>query len=212
VTERVHTFRGYRTPSGQLVPSVTTCLEVAGLTDLSMVPPTVLEELRLLGTAVHRACELRDRERLNRRSLTPAVAARLEQYERFLVNTGFVPVHIEHRMLDERLGLAGMLDRTGYFQDDDPALGTDLALVDLKSSLFPSVGPQLAGYATLLGKPAIPRYALVLTADNYLLVPYTDRTDFACFQAALAVTHWKLARGMIRLTSVDTEQKESQYA
>ncbi|WP_042299090.1 hypothetical protein [Paraburkholderia kururiensis] len=188
--EPTHTYR----LDGRIVPSVTRLLDSARLIDLSGIPPETLERKRLIGSAVHKACELDDLGVLDESSIAPVIEPYFSAYRKFKRETGFVPLLIEHRVAHPALGYAGTLDRTGLVLDVPEQ-------IDLKttSALSPAVGVQTAAYeAALYSDPSydgprnLGRKALQLRNDGtYRLETYKDPRDFAVFAALATVYHWK---------------------
>lgn len=169
---------------GKPVPSVTQVLDP--FVDLSRIPADVLERKRQIGTAVHAAIDLDCQGELDEESIAPAWACYFAGWRKFKAESGF---QIEASELQQYspLGYAGTLDLLGH-------LPKHRALIDTKctTSLYPTVGPQTAGYAQAIKEPKIARYALLLTPDGrYNLEPLPDRNDFAVFNAALTIYHWR---------------------
>ena len=168
--------------AGQLVPSVTQVLRP--LSDLDAVDPDVLRRAQAFGTAVHLACELDDQGILNERALDPALAPYLAGWREFMREHGCQWDGIELRVIHKTMRYAGTLDRRG-------TVGGHLSYVDIKSgsSLYPSVGPQLAAYAAAdCGVPgARRRYAVRLFPDGYELKEYTSRSDWPVFASLITL-------------------------
>lgn len=171
------------------VPSVTQILQP--VSDFSMVKPEVLEYKRQLGTAVHLATELYDKDDLDFGSLDTTVEAYLAGWILFRQETGFEVEKIEQRVFHPSLFYAGTLDRTGI-------LFGDSAVLDVKTSasLMPAVGMQLAAYQEALAagpektKPK-KRFAVQLKPDGkYSLKEYDDPADWATFLSLKTVMAW----------------------
>lgn len=184
--------------NGQPVPSVTQVLEP--LTDYSHVPPAVLAHAQAIGTAVHRACELFDRDDLVMDSLDPRILGYLAAWQRFKSETGFVVEAAELRLASDVYRVAGTLDRVGLLRG---VLGKPRAILEIKTTadFMPSFGPQLAGYWQLWRESkrlatsqllATRRYAVQLREDGtYRLQRYADHADFSVFTACLTLFHWR---------------------
>ncbi len=178
--------------AGKRLPSVTQLLKP--LIDYSMIAADVLERARQLGQAVHRTTELYDNNDLDEDSLSEELRPYLDAWKRFRVDTGFVPITIEHRMSHPTLGYAGTSDRTGEVKGR-------VAVVDIKKmlTLGPAIGPQLAAYQEAHrkeGLDVLDRYALGLRADGtYRLQLYTDPVDWQCFLAHLTIHNWRNKHG-----------------
>src|ERR1700752_2641687 len=82
---------------GRAIPSVTQVLALSGITDVSKIPPHILERAATLGTAAHVACELLDQDDLDIDSVDPQITGYVLAYQKFRAERGFVPDLIEHR-------------------------------------------------------------------------------------------------------------------
>lgn len=177
-----HTYRY----NGALVPSVTQIL--APLTDLSMIPPAVLERKRNIGTWVHEAIELDLADNLDEDSIEDDWRGYFNGWRKFQAESGFVMLDNEAKVYSKKYGFAGTLDLYGSL----PL--ADRALIDTKcvATLYPSVGPQTAAYAEAHGVPKAKRFALQLKPDGkYELHPCTGRNDLNVFLAALTLFNWR---------------------
>ena len=184
-------------------PSVTEILALAGFSDLSMIPPHILEAARVRGVAVHSWIESATSDSLSVRwmSRPPLIEGYVSAWERWKVESGFVMEKAEQVVISDRWKFAGTYDALGI-------LDGRWALVDYKAvcALYPSVGPQLAGYelALDLSEP-VDRYALLLKPNGkYDQVRCKDRSDKNTFLAANIVAHWKLTH---KLASLDEIRK-----
>lgn len=182
--EQDHTY----TYDGALVPNVTSILDP--ISELDGIPRSVLEEAAARGTAVHRAVELHLLGDLDESSLHPDVAVRFHQFLRFVRETGFRSEFSEQRVFCEKYKYAGTLDLVGR-------LARRRAMVDIKatSALPRTAGPQTAAYEHAfrprVGGREMPRYALQLLPDRYVLHPLEDARDFRVFLACLTVHNWR---------------------
>lgn len=171
--------------NGAVVPSVTQIL--TPLTDLSFVDPDVLRRAQDFGTAVHYACELHDTGRLDEDALDPELAPYLNGWRRFYAEHACVWDLVESRVYHPTLRYAGTLDRRGNV-DGHPSI------VDIKSgtSLYPSVGPQLAAYthASSPTPAAYRRYAVRLFPDGYELKQYTSALDWPAFASLITLRNF----------------------
>lgn len=162
------------------------------LTEASIIDPRwYTEEARIRGTAVHKACELLDRDDLIFESLHPQIRPYVEAYLKFKQETGFIAELIEHRVYNETYFYAGTLDRTGW-------IGKERILLDLKSgAIEPWAALQLSGYQGCL-KPRYARMALPLTDSGKYGRPieFKDPNDFNVFLNAVGVAHWKRNHNM----------------
>lgn len=167
--------------------SVTQALTEANIIDTRWYT----EEARIRGTAVHKACELLDRDDLVFDSLHPIIRPYVEAYQQFKIDTGFVPDLIEHQVYNEDYFYAGTLDRDGH-------IGKELVLLDLKTGdPEPWAALQLAGYDGCF-KRRRTRMALPLrnTGKYGRPVEYKDPNDFKVFLNAVGVAHWKRNHNM----------------
>lgn len=183
-----HTY----TKDGLVVPNVTSILNP--LVDLSKVPKAILEYKRQLGQAVHIATELDDKGLLDEASVSKEILPYLMAWRKFIDDTRFEPIEIEHRIFSKRHWYAGTLDRVGYFDG--------LSLIDIKTTVImePVAGPQTAAYSEAYNyrrKNKIRgRYAVQLDADGtYQLHEYTDKTDFSVFLSCLCLHNWRTKHG-----------------
>ena len=179
------------TVDGRRVPSVTQVLELAGLVDKRWFTDFARDR----GTYVHQLLELHDTGDLDEASIDPQLAPYLDAWTAACRDLGARWSHVEHRMADATLGVAGTLDRFGV-------LAGKPTIADIKTGAAEDyIGIQLAGYAYLaeltgLAPSArrVRRVGVFLKSDgSYRLVEYADRTDLDVFRAALTVAHWRLA-------------------
>lgn len=171
---------------GVCVPSNTEILAMAGLVDLRWYT----EDGKERGKAVHLACQLLDEDTLDRATVDPQVAGFFKGYERFKLESGFVPdlIEVPYYNYPHRFGTT--IDRTGTL----PKRGE--VLLEIKSGgLEDWAGIQLALQNECLPK-RLPRFALQLSADGtYKLKEFTDPNDRNVALAACAVVHWKRNHG-----------------
>lgn len=169
----VYEYKGVR------CPSVTQVLEQ--LQYLQGIPWATLEEARERGTHVHQACHLYNQGELDEESVNPALAAYLNQYKRFLSDSGFIVTASELLVYNETMRYAGQLDFTGNFR------GTSW-LVDIKSGVVPStVGAQCAAYQAAMPIKERPkkRACLQLSPTDYKFIEQKEYGDFSLFTSAL---------------------------
>lgn len=174
--------------NGTKVPGVTGIL--SPLIDLSFVNGDVLAAAQDFGTAVHLACELHDMGKLDIAALDLELAPYLDGWVQFCEDHHCAWEGIEERLYHPTMRYAGTLDRRGMVDGRQ-------AVVDIKSgtSLFASVGPQLAAYAHGIaaehGKPAMGtayrRFAVRLYPGGYELKEYTSPADWAVFASLITL-------------------------
>jgi hypothetical protein len=168
---------------GRVVPSVTQILGM--LNDFSSVPPEKLARAADFGRNVHAAIDLDNQGALDEEALDPALLPYLNQWRRFLEETGFVVTSSEQRIYHKRLHYAGTLDVAGVWQNTS-------WLLDVKTGWVPkSVGPQLAAYQQALPTPPKRRLCVQLTEERYNLHECKGPTDFSIFQSCLNVFNFK---------------------
>jgi len=170
---------------GTMVPNVTRVLKP--LTDLSLIPPLVLERARQEGEAIHGMVKLYSRADLDEDRLPDWLRPRLSAYKCFLQETGFTVLASEERVYHPFLRYAGTLDLRGRLCEAQ-------AVIDIKRSLFSKwvIGLQTAAYQHAANE-ALPselwvrdRYALQLSGNGgYKLEPFRNPNDASRFIAEL---------------------------
>lgn len=176
------------------VPSVTQIMKNAGIIDDRFYN----EEARIRGSAVHLATQYLDEGDLDWDSLDDLIVPYVKAYQKFKLDSGFVPEFIEKRIYHKAkpgmavcIDYAGTLDRAGIFADFLPQKRCDLirdkyAVIDLKTGSIPEwAGIQLAAYALGL-LPKMPRrFALLLKKDGkYKLQEFKKSSDYGAFYGA----------------------------
>lgn len=183
--EEEHVYR-YQ---GRVVPGITRLMEPIHSYD--GVPDWVLERKAELGSLVHLACELYDKDDLDEETLSPALAPYLEAWKSFRkAHTGRMHA-VEPKLFHHGMGYAGQPDR--WMQID-----TEYDVLEIKttSQLFNAVGVQLAAQERLLeaaqpGHRRGKRFAIQLKADGrYTLREYKDPHDWPTFIALLTTHNW----------------------
>lgn len=178
------------TVNGRAVPSVTTVLSI--LQDFGAVPAEVLARAAEFGTHVHQAVHMSNEGTLDEASLDPALAPYLEQWRRFLTETGAIVIQSELRVFHRGLRYAGTVDSIAEWRGSR-------CVIDVKTGEVPrTVGPQTAAYAMAYqssecGPMPRRRYCVQLTADTYKVHPLTDPADWSLFQSCLNVWRFKNA-------------------
>ena len=181
--------------NGEVVPNVTRLLQEFALCDLSRVPKDRLEYKRVLGTAVHVACDYLDNGILDEESLHDEIIPYVKAYKKFREITGFEPSHTELRMYSKKWRFAGTLDKQGLFEYGGREIES---IIDLKCvwEMYPSTGPQTEGYKILFEenhKTKIKgRFGLQLKpSGNYEVIPFGDKTDNTTFLSCLHLHYWR---------------------
>lgn len=176
------------TLGGRHLPSVTQVLDVLALYE--GVSLEVLRRAQEFGTHVHLATELDDRGVLDLDALDPALLPYLRAWRKFRRDSGFAIAAIEERVVHERHGYAGTLDRRGVYKRRP-------TIVDIKTCLAPrSVGAQVAAYDAALramrGESiAYQRLCVELRPNDYRVHQLRDPADWPLFLSCLNVTLWK---------------------
>lgn len=190
-----HTY----TLDGEKLPSVTTIIKPISH-DFSMVDPEILEAKRLLGTAVHLACEADDENDLDDEATDPRVMGYVNGWRKFKEDTKAVILKNEFPMHHPALRFAGMIDR---FSEITVASGRNPWAIDIKiaDSPHPVFGVQTAGYVLLLdcvdgcqliGMARNRRASVHLRPDaTYRMKTYTNPNDEVAFRACLSIYRWK---------------------
>jgi hypothetical protein len=195
------------TVDGEVWPSVTQLLTENRLHDLSRVPDERLEYKRILGTRVHAAAVLLENRTLDETHFNesfPDCIPYLNAYRKFREIEPFESVvNGQMRLFSKKWRFHGESDFIGIHSEK---YAGHLCVIDYKCTwgMYPSVGPQTAGYEILnienakeLGIPnelikrKVLRFALILKAtENYDLIPLTDVNDKQDFLACLWL-HWQ---------------------
>lgn len=173
--ESTHTYR----VNGVKFTSVTQALSIV---DTRWKEPYYL----MRGKYFHRAAELYDLEELDESTVDPAIAPYLSAYKVFLMDTGFIPRLIEHRIIDEGLRLAGTLDRAGYLNGKE-------SIIDLKTGTPNPVDDlQGAAYWRMYGNPGAKFFDLYLKADGGYRLRELEkpRLHWPTFAAILTTYRW----------------------
>lgn len=184
------------TVDGRVLPSVTQVLELAGLVDKSWFTDFGRDR----GHYAHQMLELDDLGDLDEASIDPQLVPYRSAYHACCAQGRAAWTHVEHRMADATVGVAGTADRIGQFADA-------LTIADIKTG-HPEdyIAIQLGGYAYLAELTgAIPsakrvkRIGIFIRSDgSYRVIEYADRSDLDVFRAALTVAQWRLAHPRTR--------------
>jgi hypothetical protein len=192
--EATHTY----TVDGVVVPGVTTVLGAVGIPDLSMVPKELLERSSAFGTAVHRACELDDKDDLDETDLDEALRAPLEQWRQIrdsLVGKyGKPEKELIEVPLYSALGFAGKPDNVWCYPSKSL-----LITIDKKTGITSQAGPQTAAYEKLAEELFGIKFRKKLRFACHLLygkelgklVEFKQATDWNVFLSALNIHKYK---------------------
>ncbi len=179
------------------MPNVTSI--IGDLTDLSMVPPDVLEVARQKGNAAHKLVELDAKGDLDEAGLPEWMNPILAQWRAFVSQFGFKVIDSEKRVYHPTYRYAGTMDLYG-----ESNIGP--VYIDVKRSFMGgrAIGLQIAAYqaADIAGHKDDPheeklrrqalRFALRLKeGEPYRMQQYKDPNDFNVFTACLVRHQWK---------------------
>lgn len=179
---------------GEVWPSNTQLLKEFGLLDFSNVPPERLEYKRILGTRVHKACEILancqalDEDQI--RESMPEIIPYVNAYRKFREIHDFEPNFIEHRMVSRKWRFGTTLDQQGPFNGVE-------TMLEIKCSweIYKANGPQTAGQEIAFTENTgikIKRRVVLQLKENgsFELHECEDRADFNDFLACI-VLHWR---------------------
>lgn len=193
----------YRNISGLRVPSATQTLAFVGLVDFSRVAPDVLQRKRLIGIAVHAACEYIDspeKGELDWDTVDPAVVPFVIAYENFCSDMRFKAEVTEEASVFTAFGMqfGCRIDARGTLGDGIPAIverkcaykeeiswPLQLAAQELVS---PKLDPAKIKYKNYL------KLAVQLKKNGQYKIcgPYEKPTDQRHFLSALSLTWLKM--------------------
>lgn len=179
---------------GVVVPGITRLMEPIHSYD--GVPEWVLERKASLGSDVHLATELYDRNDLDEDTLHPELQPYLHAWKAFRKQHGGRIHAVEPKLYHVGMGYAGQPDR--WMELDTPY---DVVEIKTTSRLFNAVGVQLMAQQRLL-LSAVPtakagkRFAVQLREDGqFRMREYKDPHDWAYFVALLSVANFNLRFG-----------------
>lgn len=191
----------YRDDEGHRVLSVTQILQFAGLIDYSHIPLDILERKARIGTLVHEATEIYEKEgSLAGVEIPPECQPYVDAYMRFRDTGRFQVRMTEHQCIADVHGI-----RYGMKLDNEGLLDDAPTLLEKKctAEFHPAWGPQTAAYDRGIGRPqgyaTRRRVALHLKPDTYFqLHPLDEPSDFSTFVNAHSLAAWKINKGLIR--------------
>ena len=184
--------------NGVQVPGVNEVLNAVGASDFSKVPPTVLEAARKFGTAVHKACELWDKNDLAVDMLSAPLIPYLEAWKLFRKDhsVSYAPKEIEQKLFSKKWRFAGTLDRLPKL------VSGKITLVDIKTpaELYPAAELQLGAYELLCDEQGIKtqeRLVVHLTdAGTYKISLCKNRNDKLTFLSCLGYYNWLKSKNL----------------
>lgn len=174
---------------GVRMPSVTQILTETKIIDTRWYD----EQSAIRGSQVHKACLYLNQNDLDFDSLNDTIRPYVYGYQKFLTESGFMPMLTEQQIYNKTFSYCGTLDMTGILNDC-------LCLIDIKSGSIPRwAGLQTGGYLDALKSMGadvpVKRYALALKNDaTYSLKELDDRNDINVFRAAVALWRWQEAK------------------
>ena len=176
------------------IPSVTQIISSAGLSDFSKVNQDILKRSQSFGSAAHLACQLFDENRLDMKSLDPALEPRLEAWILFKRDFGITEFkEIEKQVYSTKYQYAGCLDRLTM-------VNNKLTIIEIKTTttMPKTTKLQLAGYLIAFNEgkkfneKIKNRIAVRLKGNgSYNTESYNDNIDISAFLGALALINWK---------------------
>ena len=151
-----------------------------------------IKELASIGTAIHRGMLfMLTGQGLNWDRLNPVLVAPLRQGEKWIQENKPTVIIAEKPLYSKRYGYAGTLD---LFCATNKTKKGHRMLIDIKSGMFDSAGPQTAAYEVLAReetgfKGIIDRFVLRLPKDGSEggMVALTDKTDLQYFLHKLTI-------------------------
>lgn len=190
----------YRNLKGMRVPSVTQTLAFVGLVDFSRVAPDVLQRKRLIGLAVHAACEFIDspeKGELDWDTVDPLAVPYVIAYENFCSEMGFKAEATEEASVCTVYGM-----QFGCRIDARGTLGSGIpVIVERKCAYKEEISWPLQLAAQELASPKLTgtyknylRIAVQLKKNGQYKVcgPYEKPTDQKHFLSALSLTWFKM--------------------
>lgn len=174
---------------GRKVPGITSLMEPIHSYD--GVPEWILERKAELGSCVHLATELHDRDDLDEATLSPELAPYLAAWKDFRKEHSGRIHAVEPKLFHASMGYAGQPDRCMQIDTE-----YDVLEIKTTSRLFNAVGVQLMAQTRLLeanapGMRIGKRFAIQLKDDGrYQLREYKDPHDWPTFISLLTTHNW----------------------
>lgn len=183
---------------GKPVPGVSEI--IAPAYDFDFADRAAMEVARDLGKKAHRAIELHEEGRLDMRNLAPELGGRVEQWERFKSDHGYLPEASEEKVASRRWQYCGTMDSRGIWL---PVHGREerAGLVDVKTGKpYPPHKLQTAGYKIAAVETGILpastlRATVYLEEDSYEVQFYDNPADEAAFSGLAMFAQWKRRYG-----------------
>lgn len=181
---------------GKPIPGANEIMQAEGLSvDFSAINPGLLENNRAFGSAIHRICELYDKNDLDMKSVSEYALPYLESWKKFLADNKVEIVENEKMVFNENYSFAGTLDRVikmngMYF------------VLDIKSGTgkYPVQTIVTAGYRfaynSLTGKSIKKSFILHLTATGPKMGLQEQPSNLGVFLAAAVLHNHKRRNGL----------------
>jgi hypothetical protein len=177
----------YTTDEGRTLPSVTDIIKSTGLIDDTWFT----DESRNRGSRVAQVTALDDLDILLEDTVEDEIRPYLDQWRRFLKESGWRVGSAERRVFSEVWGFAGTVDRIMLRN-----VPSGPAILDIKTGQpSPWHHIQTAAYSVAYSI-GTPRYALYLAPTKYSLLRHEDSDDIIIFRAALTLHRWKETQGL----------------
>ena len=181
------------TMQGRFYPSVTQIIKHFGMVDYSQIHPAILEASCNFGKVFHQTSAMLDHGTLG--FYDPLLEPWMQAYRMFLSDFGPEFLLIEEAMASRMWGFAGTPDRV-YAKDGK------IGVYDIKTgSDQEATAIQTAGYQVLIEEnhpefKVRERFSLILSPNNYKIIPYKEAIDINTFKSMVNVLKWKLRRGL----------------
>lgn len=181
---------------GEIIPGVSSI--TGPLKNMAGIPPKVLANARDRGHAVHRACELYDRGRLDVDSVDEIIVPYLAAWCQFMADWEMLWTLIEVPLAHPVLRYGGTPDRGGYTsirETDGKRYDCGIPYtvgVDAKATydLDPAVEAQLNGYDLMQDKPWDELWSVRLKKDGTYVRTVHPR-NHGLFLSCYNIYHWK---------------------
>ena len=182
------------------IPGVSKILQEAGLSDMSMVKPEILERNSAFGNAVHAVINFKCKGTLDEESVDHILIPYLQGWDNFVEDFGYVCEKSEYQTHHPVYRYGMTCDQIGRITKGKylgPAVG------DIKSgSPFPSHKYQLAGYKICVDKKAN-TFILYLNPEfkpgGYKVVfAANNKREQGVFLSALTIFNVRREEGLIK--------------
>lgn len=184
------------TLDGINIPSLSEILKAAGISNYDGVPDSVLERKKIIGRAVHYACELSDKSTLDDSSVKPLIRPYLDAWVDFVKKEDVEFKYIEESIASRKLWFATTPDRIGRFRDKPTDFEIKTTATILPSAEIQTMAHIIAYNETYPKDRITDRLVVQLKPDGTYKPHYcTDKTDRATFLAALTMYSWQIRKG-----------------